>query len=293
MTLQSPPAALFARFERGSLREWPALQAARPALKTVLFAFGAAIGIVLVALVARTASFEPTKAPIEPVAEVAISAGAAERLAGSLRFPTISAEDPSAFDGEAFDALHDYLKASFPRVHAELDREIVQSHSLLYTWRGSDASLKPILLIGHLDVVPVEPGTEDKWQEAPFGGRIVDGFIWGRGAIDNKSTVVGALEAVELLLREGFRPSRTVYLAFGHDEEVGGTSGARGIAALLSNRRVELEMVLDEGGVIGDGIRLTPADLERMHGSNERIAVRTYERAIRFYRQLILDVTGD
>jgi carboxypeptidase PM20D1 len=150
--------------------------------------------------------------------------------------------------------LHAYLQAAFPRVHSQLRRETVGTHSLLYTWSGSQPSLDPIALIGHLDVVPVEPGTRDKWQEDPFGGRISDEFIWGRGAIDNKSAVVGTLEAVEMLLSEGFRPPRTVYLAYGHDEEVGGVGGAREIAALLQGRGIELQMVLDEGGVIGDGI---------------------------------------
>ena len=64
---------------------------------------------------------------------------------------------------------------------------------------GSEPRVKAILLVGHMDVVPVEPGTEDEWQEEPFGGRISDGCTWGRGAIDNKSTVVGSLEAVEML----------------------------------------------------------------------------------------------
>jgi carboxypeptidase PM20D1 len=105
-----------------------------------------------------------------------------------------------------------------------------------------------------MDVVPIEPGTEDKWEHDPFAGHIAEGFIWGRGAIDNKSAVVGTLEAVEMLLGEGFRPTRTVYLAYGHDEEVGGADGARQIAWLLKSRGVELEMVLDEGGVIGSGI---------------------------------------
>jgi carboxypeptidase PM20D1 len=105
-----------------------------------------------------------------------------------------------------------------------------------------------------MDVVPVESGSEQNWQHAPFGGGIVDGFIWGRGAIDNKSTVLGTLEAVEMLLAEGFRPTRTVYLAYGHDEEIGGKAGARAVAKLLRRRGVELEMVLDEGGVIADGV---------------------------------------
>jgi carboxypeptidase PM20D1 len=181
--------------------------------------------------------------------------------------------------------LHAYLASAFPGVHAQLRREIVSQHSLLYSWQGSDSSLKPILLMGHLDVVPVEPGTQDKWQHDPFGGRIVDELIWGRGAIDNKSAVAGMLEAIEMLLAEGFRPARTVYLAYGHDEEVGGTNGAKQIAALLENRGVELEMVLDEGG-------LKAADLDRMHGIDERIGVREYEGAIRTYHQLVRNFAG-
>jgi carboxypeptidase PM20D1 len=204
--------------------------------------------------VAVTARYESTQPFVRRVAEVAIPDGAAGRLAGSLRIQTISSEDPAAFDPRTFSALHRYLQTAFPRVHARLARETVGTHSLLYTWPGSDASLNPILLIGHLDVVPVEPGTQKQWQHDPFGGRIADGFIWGRGAIDNKSAVVGTLEAVEMLLAEDFRPVRTVYLAYGHDEEVGGAAGARQIAALLKARGVELETVLDEGGVIGDGI---------------------------------------
>ena len=190
----------------------------------------------------------------EPAPATTISAGAAERLAGAIRIPTISHVDSAAFEGRAFAALHDYLQAQFPRVHEQLRREKIATHSVLYTWTGSDSTQKPILLMGHLDVVPVEKGTESQWQADPFSGRIADGFIWGRGAIDNKSAVVGTLEAVEQLLSSGFRPARTIYLAFGHDEEVGGKQGARAIAETLKQRGVQLELVLDEGGVIGEGI---------------------------------------
>lgn len=183
-----------------------------------------------------------------------IPADAAERLAGSIRLRTVSHADPAAVEGSAFAALHDYLASTYPRVHAGLRREIIGGHSLLYTWEGSDTSLKSVLLAAHLDVVPVEPGSESQWQEEPFGGRLAGGFVWGRGAIDNKSAVLGTLEAVEMLLAEGFRPKRTIHLAYGHDEEVGGRGGAREIAALLRRRGVRLELVLDEGGVIGDGI---------------------------------------
>jgi len=202
----------------------------------------------------RTAFYGTAHTRVAPVPETTAPEGAAERLAGAIRFRTVSHEDPAAFDAAQFSGLHSYLQATFPRVNAALQRETVNAHSLLYTWQGSNPSLKPIALMGHLDVVPVEPGMEKGWRHEPFAGRIADGFIWGRGAIDNKSAVVGTLEAVERLLAAGFQPSRTVHLVYGHDEEAGGTAGAREIAALLARRGVELEMVIDEGGVIGDGL---------------------------------------
>jgi carboxypeptidase PM20D1 len=195
-----------------------------------------------------------TEDPVPHSPVVAIPAAAAARLAGAIRLRTVSAEEPAEFDATVFNAMHAYLQLSFPRVHRQLRREAVGDHSLLYTWEGSDPRLQPLLLAGHMDVVPVEDGTERSWQHEPFSGRISDGFIWGRGAIDNKSTVIGTLEAVEMLLAEGVRPVRTVYLAFGHDEEVGGLNGAREIARLLKARGVTLDMVIDEGGVISDGV---------------------------------------
>lgn len=218
----------------------------------LLIAVGVAVVVGFTAVVTARYGSEPFR--VDPAPNVAVPNGAADRLAGAIRIATVSAEDPALFDAGAFRRLHEYLAAAFPRVHAALGRETVGTHSLLYRWDGTDSSLKPILLLGHLDVVPVEPGTEDTWEQHPFEGRIADGFIWGRGAIDNKSAVVGTLEAVEMLLAEGFRPTRTVYLAYGHDEEVGGRRGARQIAALLESRGVEFEIVLDEGGVIGHNI---------------------------------------
>jgi len=177
-----------------------------------------------------------------------------ERLAKSIRFQTVSYQEPAQFDSKEFLGLHAYLEEAFPRVHATLTKEVVGNYSLLYTWKGSVPELKPILLMAHIDVVPVEPGTEDEWAYPPFGGRIADGYIWGRGAMDDKLRVLGILEAVETLLGEGIQPRRTIYLAFGHDEEVGGARGATRLAALLQSRGIQLEYVLDEGLVITEGI---------------------------------------
>jgi carboxypeptidase PM20D1 len=105
-----------------------------------------------------------------------------------------------------------------------------------------------------MDVVPADPGSEKNWTHPPFAGQIDGGYIWGRGSMDDKVSVLGILEAVEHLLSTGFQPRRTLLLAFGHDEEIGGGSGTAQIAALLKSRRIELEYVLDEGGNITQGI---------------------------------------
>ncbi len=105
-----------------------------------------------------------------------------------------------------------------------------------------------------MDVVPVEPGSAGAWQHPPFSGAIADGFVWGRGTLDDKVSVLATLEAIELLLADGFTPERTIYLAFGHDEEIDGRHGAAAIAAVLAERGVRLGFTLDEGGIIAHDI---------------------------------------
>ncbi len=178
----------------------------------------------------------------------------ARRLAGALKFKTISYQDSSQFDAREFDGLHRYLRDSFPKLHAALKLEKVNGYGLLYEWTGTDAMLAPVLLLAHQDVVPVEPGTEGKWTEPPFEGRVTGGYVWGRGALDDKGSLVGILEAVEHLVAAGVKPRRTVYLAFGYDEEVGGRRGAARIADLLGSRNVHVQFVLDEGGALSTGL---------------------------------------
>jgi carboxypeptidase PM20D1 len=139
-------------------------------------------------------------------------------------------------------------------VHQQLRREVVNGASLLYTWAGRNADAAPCLLMAHQDVVPIAPDTEGQWTHPPFSGAIADGCVWGRGALDDKGNLHAILEAVERRLGEGFQPPRTIYLAFGHDEETLGLEGARQIARLLRERGVHLEFVLDEGLVVTQGI---------------------------------------
>jgi carboxypeptidase PM20D1 len=223
----------------------------KPFLGLAVLALLGLISIVLIRTILMTSKQIP---PSERTPVSFSRQEAADRMASSIRFRTISHSDPSQNEISEFKSFIEFLEESYPRLHSTLEREVVGDYSLLYTWRGKDPGLKPILLYAHYDVVPVEPGTEGNWSHPPFSGEIRDGFIWGRGALDDKSAVMSILEAVELLLEEGAQPQRTVFLVFGHDEEVGGREGARRVAELLAQRGVALEYALDEGLSITEGI---------------------------------------
>lgn len=184
---------------------------------------------------------------------------AAERLAKGISYATISYDDSSRLDPAAFADLRAHMQASFPRVYATSPPRLVNEHSLLFRFPGARSDLKPALFMGHIDVVPVDEATVDEWRYPPFDGVIEDGVIWGRGAMDDKVTVFALLEAMEPLLESGLQLERTLYFAFGHDEEVGGPMGAAAMAELLAKEGVEFEFVLDEGGAITEGML---ADIE-------------------------------
>ena len=211
------------------------------------------IAVILTAVVLfRAAEFQSRQIRVEAVPPVGLDEKAAvERLAEALRIRSCS--EPGEPDPAEFDKLHRLLEDSFPLTHAVLEREIVQKHSLLYRWTSEGATRQPILIMSHLDVVPVDEDTESRWTHDPWSGEVAEGFIWGRGALDVKSGVLSVLEAVEYLLENEFQPACDVYLAFGHDEEIGGQGNSQ-IAALLADRGVKLRFVLDEGGAIVEDI---------------------------------------
>ena len=173
---------------------------------------------------------------------------AVARFARSLAYRTVSSQRIHRELREEFLGLHRHLADSWPRLHSRFPPLKPAGLSLLYTIPGSNASLKPLLLSAHQDVVPSGDVTE--WSHPPFGGDVEDGRVWGRGAIDYKIGVCGMLEAVEQLLCSGFRPRRALLLAFGHDEEIGGSAGAEAITRHLEAEGVRCSMALDEGGYI-------------------------------------------
>lgn len=189
-------------------------------------------------------------APLLPVDAEA----AALSLAAAVRARTVSSVFETEVDNTQFEALHAHLRKRYPLVHSRLEREVVGRHTLVFTWLGSDTAARPMALMAHQDVVPISPGTDTLWREPPFSGALKDGFVWGRGAWDNKGNLIAELEAVEALLAAGFKPRRTVYLIFGEDEEVGGERGAKHVAALFKERGVKLDFVIDEGMLVIEGM---------------------------------------
>ncbi|MFN8346458.1 MAG: M20 family peptidase [Spirosomataceae bacterium] len=225
-------------------------------MKKILRFVAFALLLLIVVLLVNTFSISSKQmAGIPPASPFTVSDSAVVHLSEAVKIRTVSFEDLSLMDSTQFEKFVGYLAKTYPLVHARLKWERINTYGLLYHWTGKDTSLKPALLMGHYDVVPVVQGTEKMWKHPPFAGDIAEGFVYGRGTLDDKVTVIGVLEAVEYLLKQNYQPNRTFYLAFGHDEEISGHYGAQTIASVLEKRQIRLEYVMDEGGTIKtDGV---------------------------------------
>jgi len=222
---------------------------------TILIVLLALVVFLAALLFIRAGSYLRPAEPLEPAELPEVDAEAvAVHLGAAIRFETVSQDIDQPADPLELVKLQRELQRFYPLTHAALRREYVSDYGLLYIWTGAQAELPPVMLCAHLDVVPVDSQTLDHWNQPPFSGAQVDGYVCGRGALDDKSQAVTILEAVERLLEAGFQPQRTVYLAFGEDEEIGGYRGAARIAEWLSERGEQLEAVLDEGGAVVHGM---------------------------------------
>lgn len=209
----------------------------------------AAVLILAAFVLFNTFRFTPPQPDAAALPAPELTPQSIEHFQRAIGFKTISYADPSLFDSARFLAFRSFLETTYPGMHTALSREIVEGYSLLYKWEGKNPELEPVVLMAHQDVVPIEEATRSMWTVDPFAGTIKDGFIWGRGTTDDKINLIAICEAVEKLLQHDFRPERTVYLAFGHDEEIGG-KGAIAMARLLKERNIAAAFVLDEGGIV-------------------------------------------
>ncbi|KAM5201946.1 N-fatty-acyl-amino acid synthase/hydrolase PM20D1 isoform 2-T2 [Hipposideros larvatus] len=174
-----------------------------------------------------------------------------EALKGAIQIPTVSFR-PGEFNTTALAEFGEYIRKAFPTVFKTsfIKHEVVGEYSHLFTVQGSDSSLQPYMLMAHIDVVPA---LDQGWEVPPFSGLERDGFIHGRGTLDNKNSVMAILQALELLLIRKYIPRRSFLIALGHDEEVSGENGAQKISALLQARGTQLAFIVDECGFILDG----------------------------------------
>lgn len=218
-------------------------------IKRIVGFLGVMLAVLTTVLVVNTFLYKSKQISTEARPAPELPTDAIKHFQQAIAYKTISNADPALFDSAQFLGFHRFLATAYPSVHSRLTRERVAGYSLLFKWEGKNPNLSPIVLMAHQDVVPIEEATKGMWTVDPFGGEVKEDFIWGRGSADDKINLVSILESSEKLLKENFQPERTLYLAFGHDEELGG-GGAKVLAALLKSRNVKADLVLDEGTYI-------------------------------------------
>jgi carboxypeptidase PM20D1 len=207
--------------------------------------------VIAVILLARTAVFPLDTQEVEPIELPEVDGeSVAQRLGLAIQLKTFSSANLEEIDPTPFRGLLNLLHTLYPMIDERLEKETFNEFGLLYTWKGSNPSLEPVCFMAHLDVVPADESEDSGWKYPPFSGTVAEGFVWGRGAIDCKGVLIGQLEALNNLLREGYQPLRTIYLAFGFDEENSGRNGAAQMAKTLQQRGVQLSFLLDEGGAV-------------------------------------------
>jgi len=170
---------------------------------------------------------------------------AAKKLGDMVRVPTVSKNEDE--DLSEFYKFHEVLEKSFPNVHKTFEKTVLNG-TLLYRWQGTDQSRRPILFMGHQDVVPAN---DHGWKCPAYSGTVIDGAIYGRGSMDCKSTMYVELQAMEELIAEGFVPPCDIWLEYAINEETGG-DGAASAVRYLKEKGIEFAIVIDEGGAIVD-----------------------------------------
>ncbi|RCK62415.1 Carboxypeptidase S [Candida viswanathii] len=181
-----------------------------------------------------------------------------KRLSGAVQVDTLIFDNPPNVPDDPkywkkFAKFHDYLEKTFPLVYKNLEITKINTYGLVYSWKGTDKKLKPILLTGHQDTVPVQKDSLDQWTYPPFEGHYDGEFIYGRGASDCKNVVIAILETLELLLSKGFERKRHIIAAFGFDEESSGIISASRIGEYLEETygKDSFYAVIDEGRGLG------------------------------------------
>jgi carboxypeptidase PM20D1 len=212
------------------------------------------IGLLFLALVAillvNTFRFNPSQQENVDAVKINKNDTAALHLSQALQIKTVSFGDTLPIDTAEFIKFRTFMETTYPLMHQQLEKKSFNLFSYVFKWKGKDTSLAPYVLMAHTDVVPVEAIAESKWTYPSFSGTIDKDTIWGRGAVDDKGSAIAIMEAVESSLRENYQPARTIYLCFGHDEEISGKRGAAIFSKWFDSSNIKPALVLDEGGMV-------------------------------------------
>ena len=215
----------------------------------ILYGILGALGALIVFMILRAVFTRPKPLPTNYIPSEIDEQEITRILQDAIRIPTVT-KYKEGDDQSSFPVYHAFLKKTFPEIFSRAEVTVINKYSLIVKLQGTDESLLPGCFLAHQDVVPAP---KEGWDVDPFSGEVIDGYIYGRGAQDMKSQMMTSLYGLELLLREGKEPKRTIYYCFGHDEEFTGKEGARYISEHLEKAGVRFAFVIDEGGTILDG----------------------------------------
>lgn len=224
-------------------------------MKKVLLAVLLLLLVLAAVMAVKTAAYQGRQVQSDkPPAAIKLDKQALNHLTQAVRIQTVSYDDTAQLNRAEYDSFFRFLHNTYAQVFEQLEDTVIAGRSLLLKWQGKNTSAKPVIFYAHLDVVPVEESTRDKWLHAPFSGERADGFIWGRGTLDDKGSLIALLEALKADVAANVVPERTIYFAFGSDEEVGGNLGAARIAEYFRQQHISFEFYVDEGGFVSSGM---------------------------------------
>ena len=209
---------------------------------------GLIIGSLLLVVITKTILNKPVLEN-QNVSLTALPTDAIKHMTEAIQIATETPNDAFEYDSAVFYSYRKLIEKNYPLVHQQLSRTVIDSFNYIYKWQGTDTTKLPMVLMAHYDVVPVESSAIKLWHAKPYGGEVKDNYIWGRGVLDDKSSMISLLEATEAQLKAGFIPSQTIYLCFGADEESNGR-GAAAMVKYFESKKQRFDMVVDEGGEI-------------------------------------------
>ena len=231
-------------------------------------AAGIAVGATAAVCAVRATGMKPSRVPGTPVDADGYRADdtAVERFQEMLRVPTVSRDKREDEDREPFERWVPTLRRLFPRVFETCQLTMIDEFGILLRWPGADASLDPVVLMAHQDVVPVDG---QDWKYDPFAAEIHDGEIWARGSLDTKNIAAGIFEAMEHLIGQGYVPPRDVWYFSSNGEEVAGPACADAVA-WLRDHNIHPYVVMDEGGAVAADAPLGLMEPVAMVGVSEK-----------------------